>query len=125
MFREGTFFYKKQSRAYNTKTFSSFLDELLDKFNQSGLINRVIVLDNAKFHHASSITQKISNNGHRVVFLLPYSPFLNPIESMFFQWKQSVKASNTKNESTLLDLIDEEFRLILSTQYNNYYRHML
>ena len=29
--------------------------------------------------------------GHRVLYLPPYSPFLNPIENMFSKWKEYVR----------------------------------
>jgi len=40
----------------------------------------VIVLDNATFHKASCIQEAISDAGHILEFLPPYSPELNPIE---------------------------------------------
>jgi transposase len=42
--------------------------------------NCIFILDNARFHHAQLITDILSTNGSRVLFLPPYSPQLNPIE---------------------------------------------
>lgn len=40
----------------------------------------VIVLDNATFHKRQDIIDAFEQEGHRIVFLPPYSPDLNPIE---------------------------------------------
>ena len=40
--------------------------------------NRVIVMDNASFH--KKVARLFNRHGHRVLFLPPYSPDLNPIE---------------------------------------------
>jgi len=45
----------------------------------------VIVLDNASFHRKSKLISLAHEYGHRVIFLPPYSPELNPIEN-FWAW---------------------------------------
>lgn len=45
----------------------------------------VIVMDNASFHRKSTLFQLAQNAGHRLAFLPPYSPELNPIEN-FWAW---------------------------------------
>lgn len=47
----------------------------------------VIVLDNASFHKRSDTKEMIENAGHRIEFLPPYSPDLNPIEPKWAQAK--------------------------------------
>jgi transposase len=42
-------------------------------------------LDNASFHSKKRLTLLNKKHGHRVVFLPPYSPELNPIEN-FWSW---------------------------------------
>ncbi len=60
------------------------------------------------------------------MFLLPpYSPFLNPIENGFAQWKQIVRSTRISNETELPTNIENASRLLLREQCNNYYRHML
>lgn len=125
MSRQGTLHYKKQTHAFNTVTFATFIDEVLEIFDTKGYKNKTIIMDNVRFHHSSVILQKIVEKGHKIKFIPPYSPFLNPIENMFSQWKQLVKRSNPINESNLLILIDEKFNEISNLQCNNYFRHML
>jgi len=43
----------------------------------------ILVLDNARVHHAQQIEDLIHDYGCRVEFLPPYSPDFNPIEQAF------------------------------------------
>ena len=47
----------------------------------------VIVLDNASFHKRADTIEAIEKKGHRLLFLPPYSPDLNPIEKKWAQAK--------------------------------------
>lgn len=46
----------------------------------------VIVMDNAPFHKNKRIQKLLNRHGHRLLFLPPYSPDLNPIE---YKWSQA------------------------------------
>ena len=43
------------------------------------------VMDNASFHNKKRLTLLTQKYGHKVLFLPPYSPELNPIEN-FWSW---------------------------------------
>ena len=59
----------------------------------------VIVLDNASFHRKSKLYCLVENTGHRIIFLPPYSPELNPIE-YFWSWlKRQLKKILPQHES--------------------------
>lgn len=45
----------------------------------------VVVMDNAAFHRKSKLVPLAQKYGHRLIFLPPYSPELNPIEH-FWAW---------------------------------------
>ena len=47
----------------------------------------VIVMDNATFHKRKDTIYAIEKSGHRILFLPPYSPDLNPIEKKWAQAK--------------------------------------
>ena len=49
--------------------------------------NSVIVMDNASFHKNKRIQKLLNRHGHRLLFLPPYSPNLNPIEKKWTQVK--------------------------------------
>ena len=59
--------------------FSSFIRGLIQEFEFRGVVNATIIMDNAPIHKwQSNAATLLSNAGHRLIFLPPYSPFLNP-----------------------------------------------
>ena len=62
----------------------------------------VIILDNATFHKARSTLTLITEAGHRLLFLPPYSPHLNPIENLWANIKRSWQNSNSHSLETFL-----------------------
>jgi len=51
----------------------------------------VVVMDNAAFHRKKQLGSIAEKYGHRIVFLPPYSPDLNPIENFWAWLKQKLK----------------------------------
>lgn len=71
-------------KKFNAMTFQSFLEKIL-KHGARGRLN-VIILDNAKYHHAILLKPFLQKYRKRLrlAFLPSYSPELNPIERV---WK--------------------------------------
>jgi len=46
---------------------------------------KVIVMDNASFHRKRKLISLAERYGHRIIYLPPYSPELNPVEN-FWAW---------------------------------------
>ena len=69
---------------FNAMTFQSFLEYVLQYRTPGRLM--VLVLDNARWHHANLIQPWLIEHRHMIQldFLPPYSPELNPIERV---WK--------------------------------------
>ena len=69
---------------FNALTFQSFLEYVLQHRTPGRLM--VLVLDNARWHHAKLIQPWLMEHRHviQLDFLPPYSPELNPIERV---WK--------------------------------------
>ena len=65
--------------------------------------NSVVVMDNASFHKRQDIQQTITQAGHILAFLPPYSPDLNPIEK---KWAQAKSIRRQKRCS-----VDDLFKL--------------
>ncbi|KAI5150631.1 hypothetical protein ENBRE01_1609 [Enteropsectra breve] len=59
-----------------------------------------------------------------ILYLPPYSPFLNPIENMFSKWKQFIRARNPVSEEILLELIDQGAILTLNEDCAGYFKYM-
>jgi transposase len=89
--------------AYNTERFCVFLQELFDLMHQRGRSGCWIIIDNVRFHHAADVKACAIGRGHILVFLPPYSPMLNPIESLFGKWKALIRTQGvTFNQVSLL-----------------------
>lgn len=58
----------------------------------------VLILDNARIHHAIITREKCGEADIKLVFLPPYSPDLNPIE---FAWKDGKKELRMKDLDTI------------------------
>lgn len=52
------------------------------------LPNSTIVLDNARFHNEKELEIIAHKQGHKILFLPPYSPDFNPIEKSFANIKK-------------------------------------
>jgi len=53
--------------------------------------NSVIVMDNARIHHDSELVALLEGLGCRIIFLPPYSPDFNPIETAFSTIKSWIR----------------------------------
>ena len=51
-------------------------------------------MDNATFHKSQKTKMLIESNGHKIAFLPPYSPDLNPMEHKWAQAKNVRKKYN-------------------------------
>lgn len=81
----------REDEEYTAKTFLQFLEQVLEAYPNGKI---VMVLDNARIHHAK-LLQPFMNNNSRLsfVFLPPYSPKLNPVEGLW-KWLKSDVINN-------------------------------
>jgi transposase len=107
------------------RVFLSFINEVIDKVDASGIGPSVFVMDNVAFHRVSEVRERVEDGGHTIKFLPRYSPMLNPIENMFSQWKQLVRGENPESEEELMRSIDNVFLRITSENCSAHYRHMM
>ena len=56
----------------------------------------VVLLDNASTHMNMEVVNAITATGAVVIFISPYSPFLNPIENYFFIYKAYLKSNEQR-----------------------------
>ena len=126
MSTEGIYFFEVMNVAHNVEHFEQFLVRVVNFFIRDGIQNAVVVMDNVQFHKDKNKTAEnlLAAHGHTIFYLPPYSPFLNPIENVFSQWKHYVKQSNSKDEQQLRQNIDKAHEKITSDQCKSYIRHM-
>jgi transposase len=94
---EGKIVWKEDER-YNAEAFLSFLHQILIAY-PTGRI--VMVLDNARIHHAKLLESFLVENKARLelVFLPPYSPQLNIVEGLW-KWLKSDVINNVFDHTT-------------------------
>lgn len=81
--------YCREEETYDAEVFLDFLKDILALY-PTGKI--VMILDNARIHHAKLLKPFLQENEHRLQleFLPPYSPQLNLIEGLWKWLKSSV-----------------------------------
>jgi len=94
----------------NNETFQVFLDHL-SEINKTEL--KIVVLDNGSFHK-NQLLQVPENIV--LLFLPPYSPELNPAESI---WRELKRAFSNKVFKTLKDLSDFLTPLVVNLSEEN------
>jgi transposase len=88
---------------FNAVTFEAFLRKLLRHRARGKRL--VIILDNARYHHAKLLAPFLQHNRRHLtlLFLPPYSPQLNPIERV---WKLTRRlATHNRYFATLPELL--------------------
>ena len=79
--------------AFNRIDFVDFLTDLAHRHRSLLRGETILVMDNARIHHAVDVINFLEENSIRNMFLPPYSPELNPIELFF----GTVKAAYRKD----------------------------
>lgn len=80
--------YVEEHEKYDAQVFLLFLENVIKRY-PTGRI--VLILDNAKIHHAKLLKDFLSSNSRlTLLFLPPYSPKLNIIEGLWGWLKDSV-----------------------------------
>jgi transposase len=81
--------YCEKHNSYNADVFLGFLKNMLSR-NPDG--KTIVILDNARIHHAKLLQPFLQENEKRLqlMFLPPYSPNLNLIEGLWKWLKEKV-----------------------------------
>ena len=82
-------------------------DEIKKSLSKEKRIN--IVLDNYRVHHAKIVEKACKILNIHLIFLPPYSPFLNPIEDVWRKIKKEIYKSYLKSLDHLKNLFKEAF----------------
>lgn len=93
-----------RDKKFDALTFLTFLEKLLRHRRKARKM--VVVLDNARYHHARLIQPwlKIKRNVLQLLFLPPYSPELNPVERV---WKLTRRVCTHNRYFPTLDEVVE------------------
>ena len=109
----------------NADRFSRFIDDLAHHRDLAGINNEtILIMDNVSFHKSAIVTEMAELRGFTLKYLPAYSPFLNPIESMFGQWKFHIKSVAPKTEPELLRAINGINTIVTAQHCSNYFHHV-
>ena len=115
-------YHEANTHSTNAQIFSSFLMNLFALIPER---NAVFVLDNARIHKTREVIALFRTQGRRVVFLPPYSPQLNMIETVFSKWKHIVRRMACQNTAELLVRIPQAAQQVTQSDLNGYFRKMI
>jgi transposase len=116
-------YWKGLDHAFNGGDFVSYLQDLFRIFTDNDITGVTLVMDNVAFHKIQ-VVQELARNAHiRIMYLPPYSPFLNPIEELFAKWKVMIRAASPRDEGHLRELIDQTHERITVADCQGFYRH--
>ncbi len=80
--------YVEEHKRYDAEIFRRFLKHVLERYPEGKI---VMILDNARIHHAKLLQDFLDSNPRlHLEFLPPYSPNLNKIEELWGWMKSSV-----------------------------------
>ncbi|KII69575.1 hypothetical protein RF11_01200 [Thelohanellus kitauei] len=109
---------------FNRDKFGNYIDELPEKIRTLNIEQYTTVMNNVSLHHCEVISKQISEAGHTIVYLPPYSPFIHPIEYMFSKWKGEKRNKRSENSEELYQTITTASSLITSSDCSGYYSHI-
>jgi transposase len=93
----------------NTELFNLWVEKFLVPTLKPG---QLVILDNATFHKSEKTKMLVSNAGCRLLFLPPYSPDFNPIETFWAILKTRIRTSLSTFTSLSL-AIDHAFSMYI------------
>ncbi|KAI2665826.1 Insertion element IS630 uncharacterized 39 kDa protein [Labeo rohita] len=111
---------------YNSQHILTFLDALHNIVvqNRPDQPRFVVIWDNVSFHRAALVQAWFTNhNQFEVVYLPPYSPFLNPIEEFFSAWRWRVYDRQPHARMPLLQAMEQVCGDIQVTAIHGWFRH--
>jgi transposase len=127
MSKEGLIYYKGLEGPGDRVRMLQYLEELFVALDAAARERVILIMDNAAFHRCAEIEIRaaIESRGHELAFLPPYSPFFNPIEYMFSQWKSLVRRTAPRSEAELMNTIDSFTGVVTRDHCRNYCNHVV
>ncbi|KII69931.1 hypothetical protein RF11_15714 [Thelohanellus kitauei] len=80
-------------------------------------------MDNVPFHKFQEIQNSITAFGHSVLYLPPYSLFLNPIEEAFNKIKDRMRRFQPTSSEQLMAAIESSYASVTNFDCMGYYKH--
>jgi transposase len=118
--------YSVRIGSVNSNVFSAFIHELLSE-PAFEIRSHVVVMDNVAFHKTQQVKDVFSGVRlqHKLVYLPPYSPQLNPIELCFSKWKSIEKRQEKQTKAQLITAMNAAAQEITRADCAGWYREVM
>ena len=83
----------------------------------------IVVMDNLSSHKVAGVRKTIATAGARVLFLPPYSPDLNPIETIFSKFKWIIRSMKERTIHALWKACGKVSELFSEDECRRHFRH--
>jgi transposase len=83
----------------------------------------IVVMDNLNSHKVAGVREAIAGAGAQAVYLPPYSPDLNPIETVFSKFKWLVRSQSRRTVAGLWQLCGQVSQLFHEFECRRHFRH--
>ncbi len=95
--------------AMDSLVFRGYIERMLAPTLHAG---DIVVMDNLSSHKTAGVREAIEAVDASLLYLPPYSPDFNPIESMWSKVKQSLRGAAARTSRTLLKAIGDALRTV-------------
>ena len=106
--------------AINGAIFLAYVQQQLVPTLHSG---DIVIMDNLAAHKVNGIRQVIESVGARVLYLPPYSPDFNPIETVFSKFKWMLKSAADRTVETLWKRCGQLIEEFSESECRRHFRH--
>jgi len=108
-------------RLYNEPIHTGIFKDFINGLNDKICMNKKIVLDNLRVHHNIDVKNLLTQKFNEILFTPPYSPELNPIESVFSSLKSYLRKLQVANKTELITAINNYSQS--NSDFSKYYKH--
>nr|WP_255638997.1 IS630 family transposase [Deinococcus betulae] len=106
----------------NGHVFVTYVREVLVPVLRPG---QLVVLDNLGAHLRPEVRELVEAAGALLVYLPPYSPDLNPIESMFSKLKAALRALAARTRDGVLEALRLALDAVTPSDAQGWFQHVL
>ena len=83
----------------------------------------LVIMDNLASHKVAGVRNAIEQTGAEVVYLPPYSPDLNPIETVFSKFKWLIRSQSRRTVDALWTLCGDVTQQFSEPECRNHFKH--
>lgn len=83
----------------------------------------IVIMDNLSSHKVRGVSEVIESAGASVLYLPPYSPDLNPIETVFSKFKWLIRSLGCRTVEGLWKACGEVSQVFTEPECRNHFQH--